>query len=136
MLTVKDMARRGWTRTALAKALQVDPSTIYRQMGKETKLFRLALARLDETETPAQYHVAGPLLTYFIRCGDTVKIGCSRDVAARLATLQISNAAPLQLLGVTPESESTLHRQFAEHRLHGEWFRLAPAIEAYCAALT
>lgn len=96
---------------------------------------RLALARLDETEEPSKYRADGPLLTYFIKCGDAVKIGRTRNVSARLCDLQTSNSTQLELLGVTFESEDAMHSRFARYRLRGEWFTLSPEIEAYCAQL-
>ena len=132
MLTIKDATARGWTFAALARALQVDPATIYRwRKHTEPKLVRLALAQLIATETPEAHSETGPLVTYFIRCADTVKIGCARNVQARLAQLQISNANQLVLLGTTLEPEASVHARFATHRLRGEWFKLVPEIEAY-----
>lgn len=58
-----------------------------------------------------------------------VKIGVSVNPDSRLAQLQTGNAELLRLYGVVPGDysvEGWLHRQFAEHRLTGEWFCLPP----------
>jgi excisionase family DNA binding protein len=64
---------------------------------------------------------------YFIQAtvGGPIKIGLSQDVDLRLASLQLSSPFPLRLLATVPggrRREYELHRQFAKHRLHGEWF--------------
>ena len=129
MQTVQSMCANGWSMASLARALRVDPATVYRWRERgETKLVQLALTQLDATETPERYRDDGPLLTYFIRCGDAVKIGCARNIRARLATLQTGSAAPLELLATTTEPESVMHSRFAMHRLRGEWFALTPEI--------
>lgn len=66
---------------------------------------------------------------YFIRSGPLVKIGFADDVAARLVQLQTGNPYGLQLVAVLTEVTSKLervyHKALAEHRVRGEWFRLA-----------
>lgn len=54
-----------------------------------------------------------------------VKIGRSDDVPRRLADIQRMSPVPLTVLWATPggaELEARLHRRFAGHRRHGEWF--------------
>lgn len=70
---------------------------------------------------------------YFIQQGNDgpIKIGYAADVEKRLATLQVGNPTPLNLLGVhkgTMKTEKELHKRFAEHRLSGEWFVPTPEI--------
>lgn len=70
---------------------------------------------------------------YFILNEDSraIKIGRARDLDKRMKALQTSSPAQLKLIkSVQLEStqeaqelEKTLHRQFAEIRLTGEWFR-------------
>jgi hypothetical protein len=63
---------------------------------------------------------------------ERVKIGYSRDVDKRLATLVAENAYPLRVLGVLPakpDREFILHRAFREFRLHGEWFEYVEPIK-------
>jgi hypothetical protein len=73
-------------------------------------------------------------MIYFIQ--DTrskaIKIGTSRNPAARLKELQTAHAHPLVLLavmdgGVTEERE--LHQRFT--RLHGEWFEPTPELNVF-----
>ncbi|WP_438278131.1 GIY-YIG nuclease family protein [Nitrobacter sp.] len=68
---------------------------------------------------------------YFIRCGEFVKIGFTYDVLVRLETLQAATPYTLELLDSFAGGESDekeLHARFAEHRVRGEWFHLAPEI--------
>lgn len=69
---------------------------------------------------------------YLIRIGtsDHIKIGISVDVHARLRTLQTSTPYPLSLIEhfvVTNayDVEQSLHNQYADKRLSGEWFALS-----------
>jgi Meiotically up-regulated gene 113 len=71
---------------------------------------------------------------YLIRCGDTrlYKIGKARNVASRLAALQIANPLPLNLIDSYEVSdasieESELHLQFKDKNERGEWFALTDA---------
>lgn len=78
---------------------------------------------------------------YFIQTlNGEIKIGMAQDVAKRLAGLQTAHPVKLTLLAVAEggsEQEKAYHRQFAEHRLHGEWFSPHPdilaEIERLCA---
>jgi hypothetical protein len=76
---------------------------------------------------------------YFISDGvGHVKIGYSVDVQTRLREIQAHNAFPLTVLAVLKggsEVERALHERFAEHRVRGEWFRLAPEIIEYLRGL-
>jgi len=70
---------------------------------------------------------------YFIQGvdGGPIKIGVAADPVGRLASIQLMSPMTLRILGLIrgagqPE-ERRLHKRFAAHRSHGEWFR--PAVE-------
>jgi hypothetical protein len=67
---------------------------------------------------------------YVLRAPDgTSKIGIAGDPAQRLRELQTGSPVILRLVGTIPGGlalERLLHRRFAAHRLHGEFF--SPAI--------
>ena len=70
--------------------------------------------------------------TYFI--GDEqgrVKIGKSKDIAARLQKMQTDNADNLTVLGVLDCNECELHVKFAHYHVRGEWFVLSEEIKQY-----
>lgn len=71
---------------------------------------------------------------YFIQAPNgPIKIGRAVNVANRLRALQTSHPSGLRLLAVALGGyrfERAYHRQFAEHRLHGEWFEPHPEILA------
>lgn len=74
---------------------------------------------------------------YFIRAGDAVKIGHSRDPQKRLKQLSTGSAEPLELWHRLPgdkQVERDLHKQFADERLNGEWFRVSDRIQEYVEA--
>jgi len=65
---------------------------------------------------------------YFIQAGDggPIKIGTATDVAKRLSTLQTAHHEKLRVVATIDggrERELAVHANFAEDRLHGEWFR-------------
>lgn len=76
---------------------------------------------------------------YFITDGvGHVKIGFAANVGARLCELQTGNALPLTVLATLKgscDTERELHQRFAEYRVRGEWFRLAPEVVEYIEAI-
>jgi hypothetical protein len=59
-----------------------------------------------------------------------VKIGRTDDPSRRVADIQRMSPVPLSLLWATPggaDLEARLHRRFAAHRQHGEWFDFGDA---------
>lgn len=80
-----------------------------------------------------------PTTVYFV-AGEVgaVKIGSARDVNKRLIDLQCGSPITLKVLATVEggqKREREYHRQFAAHRLHGEWFSRTPEIEAEIARL-
>lgn len=72
---------------------------------------------------------------YFIQMmhGDNpIKIGITVNIFDRLRRLQHAHAYELKVIAVIPgkgrETESELHRRFADSRLRGEWFRRTPEL--------
>lgn len=70
---------------------------------------------------------------YFLRCGEFVKVGYSRQPKKRLATLQTATPHDVELLGRLPGTmaqERAVHRclQHLHHR--NEWFRMSDDIIA------
>lgn len=65
-------------------------------------------------------------MIYFATDGYSIKIGRSRDVAARLKSLATGSARPLQLIATVygdSQHETKVHNDLASHRLNGEWFK-------------
>lgn len=67
---------------------------------------------------------------YFLQAGPEgmIKIGHSKQLAARLKTLHTMNGTALRFLGAIPgtrKDEKYFHDRFSEDRSHGEWFRLS-----------
>lgn len=68
---------------------------------------------------------------YFIRSGDHVKIGFSRNPEARMESLRAGLAHAPVLLGHTEammQDERRLHKKFNHIRKHGEWFDATPEL--------
>jgi Meiotically up-regulated gene 113 len=80
-------------------------------------------------------------VVYFIQAdvGGPVKIGTTRDVQQRLASLSVAHALDLRVLATFPggtREERELHARFASDRLRGEWFSSSPALLHYVSGLT
>lgn len=76
---------------------------------------------------------------YFVTCREAkaVKIGSSLEPLARLPEIQWGCPLELKLEAVLPggfEQERAFHWRFSEHRIRGEWFRIADEIELVIAA--
>jgi hypothetical protein len=78
-------------------------------------------------------------LVYFVQqvgaVDAPVKIGTTRTRLLRQRLGAIQNGSPVKLEIVAAmlgdrQREQQLHREFAEHRLHGEWFAMNPALRA------
>jgi hypothetical protein len=92
-----------------------------------------ASVRYDPTWVPLHEREG---VVYFIQSGKDgpIKIGWSQDVGRRMSELQVANALPLALLGVTPgtmETESEFHARFAHLRMKAEWFKDSPEIRDF-----
>lgn len=132
------------TRDALAfvvDVLGVDLATYVRiAVARAVAEDRVRLSSLDDVD-PAQQ----PLVkerrrgrVYFVRGGDFLKIGWSRDVDGRIGDLRASGPTQLTLLGSiagTRDDERALHERFAEIRHHGEWFRAEPELLDFVASV-
>ena len=57
--------------------------------------------------------------------GGPIKIGISKSIRARIKQIQANSPVQLRVIGLcrgTSRDEANFHKQFAEFRLHGEWF--------------
>jgi Meiotically Up-regulated Gene 113 (MUG113) protein len=63
---------------------------------------------------------------YFMYCAGMVKIGYSRSLARRIVKMRTDMPHPFELIHADeggPKTERMLHREFAELRVRGEWFK-------------
>ena len=89
------------------------------------EILKAAMVRLRRGESPH--------CIYFMRLGNRVKIGTTRDLAKRVVSIQ-----PEEVLAVRPGSfamEHLIHAQFADLRVSGEWFRLAEPLVGFIVEL-
>lgn len=66
---------------------------------------------------------------YLIKCGPRYKIGITKDMARRMDQLRGQSPYPLEVIHSArghnnAGKEATLHRQYGDLRVHGEWFEL------------
>jgi hypothetical protein len=72
---------------------------------------------------------------YFVRAvgmRGPVKIGWAKDPQSRLKMAGTWSPVPLEIAAVAPGPgtlETTLHKCFAEHHLHGEWFHCCEELQ-------
>ena len=74
---------------------------------------------------------------YIFKAGSYCKIGRSFDVERRAREVSASCPFPVEVVAVFPGrggQEGVLHKQFAEQRMHGEWFHCCPAAIVSAAA--
>lgn len=71
---------------------------------------------------------------YFASSCGKVKIGCSKNPEARIASIGEWIPFPVTLLATTPGSfalEAAIHQMFDEEWSHGEWFHATPRLLAF-----
>lgn len=107
--------------------------TLERKLGIKRGMLSGVLERLGINPTAKKWEVERVFpfwgeqdpQVYFIKGGDWVKIGMSKNPAKRLKALQTASGYPLELLA-TMRGGHTLERMlqnyFSEYRSSGEWF--------------
>lgn len=113
-------------------------STAYRRFGKRG----LGAGRPPKGSAVVPKYSPGETVSkvYFLLSGDrkAVKIGTSKVVNLRLASLNGASHRPVRLLAAingTRANEIELHRRFAKYRMNGEWFRYEGELKDYIATL-
>ena len=63
---------------------------------------------------------------YFVKSGDLIKIGFTTNLPDRVRALHLNGPGVELLCSYRGDRalEQALHREFADHRRHGEWFEL------------
>jgi hypothetical protein len=77
-------------------------------------------------------------VVYFIRAGDAVKIGHTKNVPSRLRALATASAVRLQVLATVPggrDREDREHQRWSHLRIRGEWFRADEGLLRYAQDL-
>lgn len=73
-------------------------------------------------------------VVYFVQASNgLIKIGSTKYISDRFATLQSHSPIPVTLLATIPgyrTEKFMIHARFAAHRQHGEWFDPHPDILA------
>jgi hypothetical protein len=97
---------------------------------------------MDRTDskinTPATHDSSPdvPGVVYFVRSGDSIKIGHATNFKDRLRTLQTGNENPLEVLAaVAGLNEYEIHQRFAHLRTRGEWFKAEPELLEFIVKL-
>lgn len=131
-----------FTPNTLAERWRCSKATIIRMMKRgelrrsDFPLIRFSLATVEAIEAGALNSAPGRV--YFIEGGGLLKIGYTVDPVYRMRNLVAMSPVPLNKIAEipgTPDDEKALHKQFAEYRAHGEWFRIEGALAAYIQTL-
>lgn len=83
-----------------------------------------------------------PAFVYFLRpvgMAGPIKIGCTQHIDQRFRTMTYWSPFPLEMVLAVPGTtalEAELHARFADLRLHHEWFRADPRLDALIAELS
>lgn len=110
----------GWRLVNHAKYRDLVSQEQKRRADRE----RIAAVRAGDQEKRRGY-------VYFASAGDAIKIGYSANPWARLNDLQNGSPQKFELLAVvagTDADERSLHAEFKELRIHGEWFKRSKAL--------
>lgn len=106
-----------------------------KKRDKARKRIERAQAQSEMKDTRTRHKKRG--LIYFIldRESNAVKIGIAEDPITKLRDMQVGNPHQLTIMKTIGEGtllvERRLHRQFAEDRLSGEWFKYGRALKTY-----
>lgn len=119
---------------------QIDGYRWVRELTRDIDSPNYTVPAIPHPSRQADYRPLPAIMTiYFVQsAAGPIKIGRARRLAFRLKDLQMSSPVKLEVAATVeapPEREKEYHRQFAEHRLHGEWFSPAPEILAEIARL-
>ncbi|MBP2494619.1 hypothetical protein ABID82_005256 [Methylobacterium sp. PvP062] len=88
-------------------------------------------ARAASRGEPAAISPSRSGYVYFLRCGDRIKIGFSKQPLSRagdLATGMPDKPSMIAAFRGTKAEETRLHRRFDAYRRKGEWFTASPLI--------
>lgn len=78
------------------------------------------------------------LKIYFVKNGDAVKIGVSKNPEQRMSELSVSSNGAIQLLAVLDGGhgdEKEFHRKFSRYLIRGEWFKYQGELAKFIATL-
>jgi hypothetical protein len=115
---------------------KVDPSVFNLAYESALKGRRTAEPRAPAPLREVTGEIGKPGYVYFLRMGDALKIGFSRNVGTRLRSIQTACPEPAEIVKIIPGTDQTeryFHAHFAAHRLSGEWFRLDGELAAFVA---
>lgn len=73
-------------------------------------------------------------ITYFMYSAGRIKIGFSNGLRERHLQFRTSNPFPpivILVVASTEGAEKKFHARFKADRIHGEWFRLSPALRSF-----
>jgi hypothetical protein len=107
---------------------------VYRQVAGAARGLQHTPMTFNGTGAARAPGAAGPRgLIYFLQFADRIKIGFTTDLAKRRKSIPHDDL--LATIPGTMSDEKRLHREFADDRIKGEWFRSSERLLAYIAAL-
>ena len=121
----------GWIKNKL----YFDDGDLFK-VGGDYLIRQDCIDRLKKVVPQASERLKGKnekLYVYFIRAENgLVKIGKAVNPKNRFGTIKTASPVPVELLAFTEADsglEKFLNKYFAEHRSHGEWFKVNKEIE-------
>jgi plasmid stabilization system protein ParE len=132
------LERRGEKALREATSVRVDGGPDAARLAKRTydeRMLQLAHEKNIGYKRPSPTKPgAGWSYIYFLRLGDTIKIGRAVNVERRIRELQVAHPNTLKLLAVVPAHialETELQRRFSALRVNREWFRAEEPLLAF-----
>jgi hypothetical protein len=115
-----------WYSIGEAEQFAVERRNEFLAMGGGRRI--RSMAPIVRVRCPAPEAVG---FVYFLRSGDHIKIGFSKDPRRRASDLSSGLASGINILAYVPGSrddERRLHHALRRHRQSGEWFAATPAV--------
>lgn len=123
--------RKYWARFEVVASAEIQEACEARTRGIMDSFARRESRERRTADSSCVYFIQG-------EPGTLIKIGVSYSAESRMRDLQSGSPVALRILATMPgfaKDEGELHRRFAEHRAHGEWFRPAPELLALIDSL-
>lgn len=106
---------------------------VYRQVAELMASTGQSAVAFNGRGTADPWRSTTPGLVYFMRFGDRVKIGFTTNLKNR--SQAIPHDEVMATMPGTMRDEKALHARFAKHRIHHEWFDLAPEVADFIASI-
>lgn len=115
-----------WTENGFLPCIEIEGGFRTYRVATLNKLSPKLSNTPDDHLDLSRFEAPHKRMLYFIRCGDFIKIGITTNILQRYRHLNTANPLPISVFMVGDgdvDLERTIHEDFKELRVKGEWFR-------------